>query len=139
MTFGGPMEPWEVELLGSWKRKNPECAGQQLVKGKVAQNSQDMQVALSRELTAYEKRVDFAAIVTGLDHLEAQGLARIRALLASARDRLLSLVGRKLGENRLTTKFVNDLELRGLGNWCRRCGRSCGPRSGRASRAPKMS
>ena len=73
------------------------------------------QVALSREPTAYEKRVDFAAIVTGLDHLEAQGLARIRVLLAAARDRLLSLVGRKLGENRLTTKFVNDLELRGLG------------------------
>ena len=73
------------------------------------------QVALSREPTAYEKRVDFAAIVTGLDHLEAQGLARIRLLLAAARDRLLSLVGRKLGENRLTTKFVNDLELRGLG------------------------
>ena len=76
---------------------------------------QHSQVALSREPTAYEKRVDFGAIVTGLDHLEAQGLARIRALLAAARDRLLSLVGRKLGENRLTTKFVNDLELRGLG------------------------
>ena len=77
--------------------------------------SQYEQVSLSREPTAYEKRVDFAAIVTGLDHLEAQGLTRIRALLAAARDRLTALVGRKLGENRLTTKFVNDLELRGLG------------------------
>jgi len=73
------------------------------------------QSGLSRQPTQYERKVNFVAIGSELDNLEAQGRERVRALLTGAKDKLLSLVSRKLADNSLTTRFVNDLELRGLG------------------------
>jgi DNA topoisomerase-1 len=70
---------------------------------------------LPRDLTQYERKVDFVAIRTNLDALEAQSKQRIRAILAQGRDKLIALITRKLNGKELTTKLVNDLELRGLG------------------------
>jgi len=71
--------------------------------------------AFSRDLTVYERKVDFAHISTALDGLEAQSRERIRAILAGVQDKIVALVSRKLTNGELTTKFINDLELRGVG------------------------
>ncbi|MCI0407554.1 MAG: hypothetical protein L0191_03155, partial [Acidobacteria bacterium] len=72
-------------------------------------------VPLTRAPSRAEQKVDFATIVSEGDRLTSQAVARVKAALTNARDKLLALVRRKHEAVELSTKFVLDLELRGLG------------------------
>lgn len=82
---------------------------------KVAKAETDTPMAFPRELMTYERKVNFAQIDNDLTALEAQSRERIHTILASAKEKVIALISRKVADGSLSTKMVNDLELRGIG------------------------
>ena len=97
-----------------WWRQPRPAANHDYAK-KTATAATATPAAFPRELMTYERKVDFAQIDNDLTMLEAQSRERIHAILTGAKEKVIALISRKVSDGSLSTKMVNDLELRGIG------------------------
>lgn len=86
-----------------------------LTNGATTYASTPRPAAFSRDLLDCERKVDFAHVANDLDLLEAQSRERVRTILDAVKQKLTALLSRKFTDNAVTTSFIRDLTLRGIG------------------------
>ncbi len=74
----------------------------------------EMSLFASRPLNVYERKVNFAQVVKGLDAIEGQSIDRLASDMTSIRDKHIEHLRRSFQP---TQKWVREMEIRGFNRW----------------------